>query len=87
MGDLRLSAAFGGGGAGQSLLVLYMPLKRATPWLFFKIKLVRNAHLVVEKQGLLPSLIFAKQHFLGLFGTAGHSHNDFGGVAHENRRS
>ena len=29
----------------------------------------------------------SKQHFFGLFGTAGHSHNDFGGVAHENRRS
>ena len=50
MGDLRLSAAFGGGGAGQSLLVSYMSLKRPTPWLFFKIKLVKNAHLVVEKE-------------------------------------
>ena len=46
--DLCLSAAFGGGGAGLSLLELCMVLKRPTPWLLFKIKLIQNDPLAVE---------------------------------------
>ena len=46
--DLCLSAAFGGGGAGLSLLELCMLLKRPTPWLLFKTKLIQNDRLAVE---------------------------------------
>ena len=46
--DLYLSPAFGGGGAGLSLLELCMVLKRPTPWLLFKIKLIQNDRLAVE---------------------------------------
>ena len=64
MRDLCLSGAFGGGGAGQSLLMSYMSLKRPTPWLLFKIKLVKNAHLVVEEN--IFTIVFNKKgNFLG----------------------
>ena len=63
--DLCLSAAFGGGGAGQSLLVSYMPLKRPAPWLLFKIKLIQNDRLAVEI-GISPAVGFnRKYNFLG----------------------
>ena len=34
-----------------------MSLKRPTPWLLFKIMLVQNAHLVVEKD-ISPTIVF-----------------------------
>ena len=42
-----------------------MSLKRPTPWLLFKIKLVKNAYLVVEKE-ISPAVVFKKKFkFLG----------------------
>ena len=63
--DHRLSAAFGGGGAGLSLLELCMSLKRTTPWLLFKIKLIQNAPLAVEIE-IFPTIVLNKKgKFLG----------------------
>ena len=63
--DHRLSSAFVSGSAGQSLLLSYKSLKRPTPWLLFKIKLVKNAHLVVEEE-IFPTIVFNKKgNFLG----------------------
>ena len=57
---LCLSAAFGGGGAGLSLLELCMLLKRPTPWLLFKIKLIQNDRLAVEIE-ISPTVGFNKE--------------------------
>ena len=63
--DLCLSAAFGGGGAGLSLLELCMVLKRPTPWLLFKIKLIQNDRLAVEIE-ISPAVgLKRKCNFLG----------------------
>ena len=63
--DLCLSAAFGGGGAGLSLLELCMVLKRPTPWILFKIKLIQNDLLAVEI-GISPAVGFNRKFtFLG----------------------
>ena len=59
------SGAFGGGGAGQSLLVLYTPLKRPTPWLLFKIKLIQNDPLAVEIKMSPAAGLKRKCKFLG----------------------
>ena len=56
----------GGGGAGQSLLVLYMTLKRPTPWLLFKIRLVKNNYLVVEKENFPHHRLQQKGQLFGL---------------------
>ena len=43
----------------------HMSSKRPTPWLLFKIKLVKNALLVVEKY-IFPTIVFKKKgNFLG----------------------